>query len=45
VHTLQAQGLTGGRGLALGRVYDGDGLHVATVAQEVVVREMRRPGG
>jgi acyl-CoA thioesterase-2 len=43
VHTLQGQGLTGGRGLALGRVYDGEGLHVATVAQEVVVREMRRP--
>lgn len=41
VHTLQGQGLTGGRGLALGRVYDGEGLHVATVAQEVVVREMR----
>jgi acyl-CoA thioesterase-2 len=41
VHTLQGQGLTGGRGLALGRVYDREGLHVATVAQEVVVREMR----
>lgn len=41
VHTLQGQGLTGGRGLALGRVYSGDGLHVATVAQEVVVREAR----
>ena len=41
VHTFQGQGLTGGRGLALGRVYDGDGLHVATVAQEVVVRERR----
>jgi len=45
VHTVQSQGLTGGRGLALGRVYDGTGLHVATVAQEVVVREMRPPAG
>ena len=42
LHALQGQGLTGGRGLALGRVYDRDGLHVATVAQEVVVREARR---
>jgi acyl-CoA thioesterase-2 len=45
IHTLQGQGLTGGRGLALGRVYDADGLHVATMAQEVVVREMRRRDG
>lgn len=43
LHALQGQGLTGGRGLALGRVYDGDGLHVATVAQEIVVREVRSP--
>ena len=41
LHAFQGQGLTGGRGLSLGRVYDGDGLHVATVAQEVVVREAR----
>ena len=45
IHTLQGQGLTGGRGLALGRVYDAEGLHVATVAQEVVVREMRSKHG
>jgi acyl-CoA thioesterase-2 len=44
LHALQGQGLTGGRGLALGRVFDGDGLHVATVAQEVVVRERRDAG-
>ena len=41
LHALQGQGLTGGRALALGRVYDGDGLHVATVAQEILVRERR----
>lgn len=41
LHALQGQGLTGGRALALGRVYDGEGLHVATVAQEVLVREVR----
>ena len=45
VHRLQGQGLTGGRGLALGRVYDGDGVHVATVAQEVVVRARDEPQG
>ena len=41
LHALQGQGLTGGRALALGRVYDGEGLHVATVAQEILVRERR----
>ncbi len=41
LHAFQGQGLTGGRGLAMGRIYDGDGLHVATVAQEIVVREVR----
>ncbi len=45
LHALQGQGLTGGRGLALGRVYDLEGLHVATVAQEVVVREVREGHG
>jgi len=42
LYTFQGQGLTGARGLSLGRVYDRDGLHVATVAQEVLAREARR---
>ena len=41
LHALQGQGLTGGRALALGRAHDGAGLHVATVAQEILVRERR----
>lgn len=44
LHAFQGQGLTDGRGLAMGRIYDGDGLHVATVAQEIVVREVRDRG-
>jgi acyl-CoA thioesterase-2 len=31
----------GGRGLALGHVFADDGAHVATVAQEVLVRDGR----
>jgi len=41
LHAFQGQGLTDGRGLAMGRIYDADGLHVATVAQEIVAREVR----
>jgi acyl-CoA thioesterase-2 len=33
--------LTGGRGLSLGHVFDADGQHVATVTQEVLVRDTR----
>ncbi|MEM8905440.1 MAG: acyl-CoA thioesterase domain-containing protein [Actinomycetota bacterium] len=39
---LQTQRLGGSRGLATGQVFDGDGLHVATVAQEGLLRR-RRP--
>ena len=31
--------IVGGRGLALGHVFASDGTHVATVAQEVLVRD------
>ncbi len=31
----------GGRGLSLGHVFEADGTHVATVAQEVLVRDAR----
>jgi acyl-CoA thioesterase len=30
-----------GRGLTIGHVFDEDGLHVATFAQEVLLRERR----
>jgi acyl-CoA thioesterase-2 len=35
-------GLMGSRGLSLGNVFTGDGTHVATVSQEVLIREVRR---
>ncbi|MET0458141.1 MAG: acyl-CoA thioesterase domain-containing protein [Ilumatobacteraceae bacterium] len=36
---VQSESLTGVRGLTLGRVFDGEGRHVATVAQEALLRE------
>jgi acyl-CoA thioesterase-2 len=35
-------GLMGSRGLSLGHVFTGDGAHVATVSQEVLIRGVRR---
>jgi acyl-CoA thioesterase II len=36
---LYGQGWSGGRGLSFGHVFSSDGVHVASVAQEVLVRE------
>lgn len=36
------KGLVNSRGLALGRIFTPDGVHVATVAQEVLLRAARR---
>ncbi|MGD9701833.1 MAG: acyl-CoA thioesterase [Acidimicrobiia bacterium] len=33
----------GGRGLAIGHVFDESGIHAATVAQEALVRDVQRP--
>ena len=41
LHDLRSRGLTGSRGLAQGEVYAGDGTHVATVSQEVLLRVRR----
>jgi acyl-CoA thioesterase-2 len=41
LHDFGAHGLRGGRGLSLGQVFTSGGLHVATVVQEVLVREVR----
>jgi acyl-CoA thioesterase-2 len=41
LHDFSAHGLKGGRGLSLGQIFAADGLHVATVSQEVLVREVR----
>ena len=39
LYDLRAQGWHGGRGLAFGHVFRPDGVHVASVAQEALVRE------
>ncbi len=36
--SFTCQGLMGSRGVAIGQVYDAQGVHVATVAQEVLLR-------
>ncbi len=38
LHDLSCQTYIGGRGLTIGQVYDSDGGHAATVAQEVLIR-------
>lgn len=43
LHEMRAETYQGARGLSLGRVFALDGTHVATVAQEVLVRRARRP--
>jgi acyl-CoA thioesterase-2 len=42
LHDFTCHSYCGGRGLSLGHVFSADGAHVATVAQEVLVRP-RRP--
>ncbi len=41
LHDFTCQTFVGGRGLATGHVFDEDGTHVATVAQEVLLRDSR----
>ena len=36
---------TGGRGLVNARIFDRDGLLVASVSQEALIRRMRQEGG
>lgn len=38
LHDLSCQGFVNGRGLAIGHVFSEDGTHVATLAQEALVR-------
>lgn len=45
LYDFSLQSYTGGRGLAHGHVFTADGVHVATVAQEVLVRERRPVAG
>ena len=41
LYELRGGGVADGRGLAFARVFDGQGVHVASVAQEALVRERR----
>ena len=41
LHDFTCQTYVGGRGLAIGHVFDADGVHVATIAQEVLLRDSR----
>ena len=41
LHDFSCHHYVGGRGLAVGHVFRDDGVHVATVAQEVLVRDVR----
>jgi acyl-CoA thioesterase-2 len=38
LHDFSCHHFVGGRGLSVGHVFEADGTHVATVAQEVLVR-------
>ena len=42
LHDLRSHGLASARGLAVGEVFAPSGVHVATVAQEVLIRERTR---
>ena len=41
LHDFTCHSYGGGRGLAIGHVFSPDGVHVATVAQEVLLRDRR----
>ncbi|MEZ5280075.1 MAG: thioesterase family protein [Acidimicrobiales bacterium] len=38
LYEFESHGLVGGRGLAIGNLFSSDGTHVATIAQEVLMR-------
>ncbi len=42
LHDYRGSGMNGGRGLAIGNVFAADGTHVATVAQEALLRVNRK---
>ena len=41
LHDFTCHGLMGPRGVAVGHLFTADGVHVATVAQEVLIRRRR----
>ena len=43
LHVLEPMGYTGNRGLSFGQVYSTDGVHLASVAQEIMFRHLAEP--
>ncbi|MEZ5165816.1 MAG: thioesterase family protein [Acidimicrobiales bacterium] len=41
LHDFRSSGVYGARGMSFGEIWSRDGIHVATVAQEVLLREAR----
>ncbi|MEM9042765.1 MAG: acyl-CoA thioesterase domain-containing protein [Actinomycetota bacterium] len=41
LHDVSCHHFVGGRGLAIGHVFEPDGTHVATISQEVLIRDRR----
>ncbi|MEQ8841161.1 MAG: thioesterase family protein [Acidimicrobiales bacterium] len=44
LHDLRSSGVYGSRGIAFGEIWSRDGVHVATIAQEVLLREATPKG-
>ena len=42
LHDFQGHGVVGGRGLTVGQIFTRSGIHMATVAQEILIRERTR---
>lgn len=42
LHDFQGHGVVGGRGLTVGQIYTQGGVHMATVSQEILIRERTR---
>ena len=41
LHDFEGSGVAGARGLGIGRIFSRDGVHLATVAQEILIRKRR----
>lgn len=41
LHDLRSSGVYGARGMAFGEIWSADGLHIASIAQEVLLREVQ----
>jgi acyl-CoA thioesterase II len=44
LHDFSCHTFVGGRGLSIGQVFDREGVHLATIAQEVLLRDTRQRG-